>query len=62
MTDNLYTKKKKPLNDREEDLKSLEEEYHHIREDWRIMGKTGRGVLCCHPVTQNTCCNFYHIR
>ena len=33
MTDNLYMKEKKPLNEREDDLKSLEEEYNHIRED-----------------------------
>ena len=32
----MYTKEKKPLNEWEEDLKSLEEEYNHIREDWRI--------------------------
>ena len=36
MRDNVYTKEKKPLNEREEDLKSLEEEYNHIREVWRI--------------------------
>ena len=36
MRDNVYTKEKKPLNDREEDLKSLEEEYNHIRVDSRI--------------------------
>ena len=52
MRDNVYTKEKKPLNEREEDLKSLEEEYNHNREDWRITrGETGRGVLCCHPLT-----------
>jgi len=32
----VYTKEKKPLNDHQEDLKSLEEEYNHIREEWRI--------------------------
>ena len=36
MTDNMYIKEKKPLNELEEHLKSLEEEYNHIREDWRI--------------------------
>ena len=29
MTDNVYMKEKKPLNQLEEHLKSLEEEYHH---------------------------------
>ena len=52
MRDNVYTKEKKPLNEREEDLKSLEEEYNHIREDWRITSGKQEGVLCCHPVTQ----------
>ena len=36
MRDNVYTKEKMPLNKREQDLKSLEEEYIHIMEDWRI--------------------------
>ena len=54
MRDNVYTKEKKPLNEREEDLKSLEEEYNHIREVWRITCGKQDGVLCCHPVTQNT--------
>ena len=36
MRDNVYTKEKKPLNEREENLKSLEEEYNHIWEDWHI--------------------------
>ena len=36
MTDNMYIKEKKSLNELEEHLKSLEEEYNHIREDWRI--------------------------
>ena len=36
MKDNMYIKEKKPLNELEELLKSLEEEYNHIREDWRI--------------------------
>ena len=60
MRDNVYTKEKKPLNEREEDLKSLEEEYNHIREDWRITCTWGKqeGVLRCHPVTQNTCPNL----
>ena len=52
MRENVYTKEKKPLNEREEDLKSLEEEYNHIREDWRITSGKQEGVLCCHPVTQ----------
>ena len=52
MRDNVHTKEKKPLNERDEDLKSLEEEYNHIREDWRITWGKQEGVLCCHPVTQ----------
>ena len=49
MRDNVYTKEKKPLNEREEDLKSLEEEYNHIREDWRITSGKQEGVLSsCH--------------
>ena len=52
MRDNVYTKEKNPLNEREEDLESLEEEYNHIREDWHITRETGIGVLCCHPVAQ----------
>ena len=48
------TKEKKPLNEREE-------EYNHIREDWRITWGKQEGVLCCHPVTQNTCPNLYYI-
>ena len=52
MRDNVYMKEKKPLNEREEDLKSLEEEYNHNREDWRITRGEQEGVLCCHPVTQ----------
>ena len=31
MTDNMYIKEKKQLNELEEHLKSLEEEYNHIR-------------------------------
>ena len=58
MRDNVYTKEKKPLNEREEDLKSLEEEYNHIMEVWRITWGTQEGVLRCHPVTQNTCPNL----
>jgi len=58
MKDNVYTKEKMPLNEREEDLKSLEEEYNHVMEDWRIVGKTGRGVLCCHTVTQKCLFQF----
>ena len=58
MRDNVYTKEKKPLNEREEDLKSLEEEYNHIREVWRITWGKQEGVLRCHPVTQNTCPNL----
>ena len=52
MRDNVFTKEKKPLNEREEDLKSLEEEYNHIREDWRITWGKQEGVLCCHLITQ----------
>jgi len=33
LTDNVYMKEKKPLNEHEEHLKSLEEEYNHNRED-----------------------------
>jgi len=36
MREKVYTKEKKPMNVREENLTSLEEEYNHIREDWRI--------------------------
>ena len=52
MRDNVYMKEKTPLNEREEDLKSLEEEYTHIREDWRITWGKQEGVLCCHPVAK----------
>ena len=52
MRDNVYMKEKKPLNEWEEDLKSLEEEYNHNGEDWRITRGKQEGVLCCHPVTQ----------
>ena len=52
MRDNVYMKEKKSLNEWEEDLKSLEEEYNHNREDWRITRGKQEGVLCCHPVTQ----------
>ena len=51
MRDNVYTEEKTPLNEREEDLKSLEEEYNHIREDWRITwGNRKRCVMLssCH--------------
>ena len=61
MRDNVYMKEKKPLNEREEDLKSLDEEYNHIREDRRITWGKQEGVLCCHPATQNTCPNLYYI-
>ena len=44
MTDNMYIKEKKPLNELEEYLKSLEEEYNHIREDWRITRGTEEEV------------------
>ena len=44
MTDNMYVKEKKPLNELEEHLKSLEEEYYHIREDWRITRGTEEEV------------------
>ena len=43
MRNNVYPKEKKPLNELEEDLKSLEEEYSHIREDWHIT--RGKQVL-----------------
>ena len=44
MTDNMYIKENKPLNELEEHLKSLEEEYNHIREDWRITRGTEEEV------------------
>ena len=44
MTDNMYIKEKKPQNQVEEHLKSLEEEYTHIREDWRITRGTEEEV------------------
>ena len=44
MTDNMYIKEKKPLNELEGHLKSLEEEYNHIREDWRITRGTEEEV------------------
>ena len=44
MTDNMYIKGKKPLNELQEHLKSLEEEYNHIREDWRITRGTEEEV------------------
>ena len=62
MTDNVYTKEKKPLNEREEDLKSLEEEYNHIREDWGITW--GKQEEVCYVVIlsqKSTCPNFYYI-
>jgi len=33
MTDNMYIKEKKPLNELEDHLKHLYEEYNHIREN-----------------------------
>ena len=36
MRNNVYTKEKMPLNEREEDLMSLEEEYNHIMEDYFV--------------------------
>ena len=44
MTDNMYIKEKKPLNELEGHLNSLEEEYNHIREDWRITRGTEEEV------------------
>ena len=44
MTDTMYIKEKKPLNEVEEHLKSLEEEYNHIREDCRITRGTEEEV------------------
>ena len=32
----MYMKEKKTLNKQEEHLKSLEEEYNHILEDWSV--------------------------
>ena len=61
MRDNVYTKEKKPRNEWEEDLKSLEEEYNHIREDWRIT--RGKQEEVCYVVIlphKITCPNFYH--
>ena len=45
MTDNTYIKEKKPLNQLEEHLKSLEGEYNHIREDWRFTWGTEEEVI-----------------
>ena len=62
MKDNVYMKEKLPLNEREEDLKSLEEEYNHIREDWHITW--GKQEEVCYFVIlslKSTCSNFYHI-
>ena len=62
MRDNVYTKEKKPLNEREEDLKSLEEEYNHIREVWRITW--GKQEEVCYVVIlsqKSTSPNFYYI-
>ena len=56
MRDNGYMMEKMPLNEREEDLKSLEEEYNHIREDWRIT--RGKQEEVCY---KSTCSNFCHI-
>ena len=56
MRDNGYMKEKMPLNEREEDLKSLEEEYNHIREDWRMT--RGKQEEVCY---KRTCSNFCHI-
>ena len=49
MTDKVYTKEKKSLN---EHLKSLVEEYNHVREDWCITRGKQEEVLCCHHVAQ----------
>ena len=62
MRDNVYTKEKNPLNEWEEDLKSLEEEYNHIIEDWRITW--GKQEKVCYVVIQShkrICSNFNHI-
>ena len=53
---------KMPLNEREEDLKSLEEEYNHMREDWRIT--RGKQEEVCYVVIllhKTTCSNFCHV-
>ena len=62
MRDNGYMKERMSLNEREEDLKSLEEEYNHIREDWRIT--RGKQEEVCYVVIlshKTTCSNFCHI-
>ena len=62
MRDNVYMMEKMPLNEREEDLKSLEEEYNHIREDWRIT--RGKQEEVCYVVIlshKSTCSNFCHV-
>ena len=55
MRDNGYMKEKMPLNEREE-------EYNHIREDWRIT--RGKQEEVCYVVIlshKSTCSNFCHI-
>ena len=62
MRDNGYMKEKMPLNEWEKDVKSLEEEYNHIREDWRIT--RGKQEEVCYVVIllhKTTCCNFCHV-
>ena len=62
MRDNGYMKEKMPLNEWEKDVKSLEEEYNHIREDWRIT--RGKQEEVCYVVIllhKTTCSNFCHV-
>ncbi|KAK2193085.1 hypothetical protein NP493_17g05013 [Ridgeia piscesae] len=50
-------KEKTPLNEREEDLKSLEEEYNHIREDWRTTW--GKQEVSCKTHSRLSCLRGY---
>ena len=62
MRDNGYMMEKMALNEWEDDLKFLEEEYNHIREDWRIT--RGKQEEVCYVVIllhKTTCSNFCHV-
>ena len=62
MRHNVYMKEKKPLNEREEDLKSLEEEYNHIMEDWHITREKQEEVCSVVILShKSTSSNFCHI-
>ena len=62
MRDNGYMMEKMPLNEWEKDVKSLEEEYNHMREDWCIT--RGKQEEVCYVVIllhKTTCSNFCHV-